>query len=104
MFGRGWALITGASSGFGVEFAWILAAQGCNLILVARRKAKMEALAELIKQQYRITIHVLAADLALPETPTSLFQSVQDLLSPSGAYVSVLINNAGVGHYGDFHK
>ena len=61
-----WALVTGASSGFGIDFAHLLAARGANLVLVARRSAPMKALAAELKQTHGTHCHVIAMDLAHP--------------------------------------
>ncbi|HKA57957.1 MAG TPA: SDR family oxidoreductase [Gemmatimonadales bacterium] len=93
-----WALVTGASSGFGVEFATLLAEQRANLILVARRREPMEELAERLRRKDGVQIVVFAMDLSTPDAATALKgrTDAQDLA------VDVLINNAGYGLYGDF--
>ena len=58
-----WVLITGASSGFGAEFARQYAAQGHPLVLVARRLDRLHTLAETLRQQYRIEVVVECVDL-----------------------------------------
>ena len=65
MSGR-WALITGASSGFGVEFAKLLADQNANLVLAARRREPMKRLAERLQQKHRVDVVVEGLDLSLP--------------------------------------
>lgn len=85
------ALITGASAGLGAEFARQLAARGDHLILVARRRERLEALAGELEQAHGITVHVLTADLADPASPQQLFDEVAQL----GLQVDVLVNNAG---------
>src|SRR5688572_4821283 len=59
-----WVLITGASSGFGAEFARQYAAQGHSLVLVARRLDRLQTLAETLRQQYRIEVVVEGVDLS----------------------------------------
>lgn len=92
------ALITGASSGLGAEFARQLAAEGCSLILVARRADRMQALQAEIKTRYGVPVDYVAMDLAEPDAPQQLF----DRLKMQGRVVDVLVNNAGFGIYGDF--
>jgi len=86
------ALITGASAGLGAEFARQLAAQGYNLVLVARRREKLEELAAQLQQTHGITCHVEAADLVDPAAPQALYDSLQD----KGIHVDYLVNNAGI--------
>ncbi len=90
-----WALITGASSGLGVDFARDLAARGCKLVLVARREDRLKQLAaELAGTETR----VVALDLRAPDAVTSLHER----LRAEGVAIEVLINNAGFGLYGPF--
>jgi uncharacterized protein len=63
-FAGKWALITGASSGLGTEFADLLAAQKVNLVLVARRQESMETLASDLRRKYGVDVLVEAIDLA----------------------------------------
>ncbi len=91
-------LITGASSGIGLELAKRFAADGCRLILVARNTAALEALAEELRQKFSIEVRVLTADLRLAETPQRIFAA----LTGAGIVVDVLVNNAGFGTHGEF--
>lgn len=94
-----WALITGASSGLGADFARDLAGRGANLILVARRADKMNELAAEIQSKHPgIEIDVIPLDLAAPDAPDSLYAQIK----AAGREVEVLINNAGFGLYGLF--
>jgi short-subunit dehydrogenase len=86
------ALITGASSGIGEEFARQLAGRGYDLILVARRKDRLEQLAE----QIPTTAHVIECDLA--SEAAELPGKVEQL----GVDVDLLVNNAGFGNRGHF--
>jgi short-subunit dehydrogenase len=92
------ALITGASSGIGLEFARIFAREGYNLVLVARSKNKLEALAAEIHAKYTLDILVVDADLSQADSGQSLF----DLLQQKNISVHTLINNAGFGDHGFF--
>lgn len=92
------ALITGASEGLGVEFAKLFAARGHDLALVARRQDRLEALADEIAAKGRPRPLVIALDLALPDAPDKL----ADTLAAEGATVEFLVNNAGFGLNGPF--
>lgn len=91
------ALITGASAGIGVEFAKQLAARGCSVILVARRKDRLEELASKL-QVGNVKAHVCEADLAKPEA----VKEIREFVDANNLKVDVLINNAGFGTYGPF--
>jgi uncharacterized protein len=91
-------LITGASSGIGAAFAQTLAAQGANLLLVARSEKKLQELATKLQDQYTIKADVIVADLIQLDAGAKLFAQVEQL----GLSVDVLINNAGFGLYGLF--
>jgi len=93
-----WALVTGASSGLGVDFARNLAGRGCNLILVARREDRLRAVGDEITAQHGVQVEAIALDLEPPDAPPRLY----DQLKAAGRQVDVLINNAGFGLYGDF--
>ena len=67
-------LITGASSGLGLELARCFAADGSGLILVARNTAALEKLAEELRRQHDIPVQVITADLSLKESPTYVFE------------------------------
>ena len=91
-----WALVTGASSGIGEEFARQLAAQGLNLVLVARRQSLLEKLGSHLAQQYGIQYRVLGMDLATEGSVESLIEATSEL------DVGLLISNAGTGRPGKF--
>src|SRR5476649_2707348 len=93
-------LITGASSGIGLELAKCFASDGCKLILTARNKEALEKLAEELRGKNKIEAIVLTADLSLPETPKRIFQE----LSAQKISVDVLVNNAGFGLHDAFVK
>lgn len=92
------ALVTGASSGLGVDFATILAERGCNLVLVARREERLQKLADDLRRQHGVEVHVVAFDLA----PLGAAQTLYDRIRGQGLDIDVLINNAGFGVHGPF--
>jgi short-subunit dehydrogenase len=93
-----WVLITGASSGFGAEFARLYAAQGHPLVLVARRMDRLQALAEALRQRHRIDIVVEQVDLSDVAAIVQLHQRLRE----RGIAIDILINNAGHGLQGTF--
>ncbi|EFQ84803.1 oxidoreductase, short chain dehydrogenase/reductase family protein [Aeromicrobium marinum DSM 15272] len=86
------ALVTGASAGIGAAFAELLAAEGHDLIVVARRAERLEELAERLTAEHGITCTVLTADLTDPGAPEALMTTIGE----RGLTVDVLINNAGM--------
>ena len=93
-----WALITGASSGFGVDFAHELAAQGDNLVLVARRVEPMQALGAELERAHGVRVKIIGMDLARAGVGAELLSR----LDAEGIVVDTLINNAGYGLFGEF--
>ena len=91
-------LITGASSGIGLDLARIFAAKKFNLILTARAYPRLRELAAELEKQHDVEVHIIAADLARPESPHQIFSEITRL----GLRVDNLVNNAGFGAYGDF--
>lgn len=97
---RGAALITGASGGIGEDLARLFAADGYDLVLVARSEEKLRALADELSGAHGVGARVVARDLARPEAPREIF----DELQADSVEVEFLINNAGFGSYGLFAK
>ena len=93
------ALVTGASSGIGKVFAEKLAVEGANVILVARSKGKLDALAAKLRKTHGVTADVVVADLSDPKAPYRVFSTIRRLKRK----VDMLVNNAGFGTYGHFH-
>jgi uncharacterized protein len=93
------ALITGASAGLGEEYARQLAAAGCGLILVARRKERLDALAVELRERHAVTVDVIQADLMKDED----IARVEAVLAGT-ENIDLLVNNAGFGRGGAFHK
>jgi len=92
------ALITGASSGLGVDFATILAERGCDLVLVARREDRLRTLAEDLTRKHGVQAHAIGMSLSQLGAAQVLYDRVRAL----NLTVDVLINNAGFGVYGPF--
>ena len=90
------ALVTGASSGIGVDFARELAGRGFDLILAARRVDRLENLRAELTEGFGVTVDVLAADLSSRAGAEKLHRDVQGLSRP----VNMLVNNAGLGRFG----
>ena len=92
------ALITGASSGFGREFAKIFAKQGYNLVLTARRTAEMLKIKEELEGTYGIDVLVITKDLSVQNAAEEIFAETQ----ARNIHIDVLVNNAGFGALGNF--
>ena len=92
------ALITGASSGLGLEFAKIHAAKGGDLILVARSGNKLEQLKQELSAAHKIQVTIIVKDLSIPDAAQHIYDEVQS----KHLKVDYLINNAGFGDFGLF--
>jgi short-subunit dehydrogenase len=92
------ALVTGASGGIGEELARLFAADGHDLVLIARSEEKLKRLAEELGAKHNVSARVLASDLSRPEAPREIF----DEMSREGVGVDALVNNAGIGSWGLF--
>ncbi|MBM84072.1 MAG: short-chain dehydrogenase, partial [Planctomycetaceae bacterium] len=91
-----WALITGASSGIGAEFASKLAARGMHLVLAARRTDKMQELATELDTRHGTKTLIISSDLSQPGAGTKLYQEI----SAENIDIELLINNAGFAQVG----
>lgn len=91
------AVVTGASSGMGAEYARQLAARGCNLIVVARRLDRLQQLAEELTAKNGVTVTALDRDLSAAGAGRAL----ADELLAQGRIVDILVNNAGFGTSGN---
>jgi len=94
------ALVTGASTGIGYELARVLAANGHPLVIVARDREKLNALAGELQSEYGVPVGVFARDLSEPGAAEALWSEV----SGSKIKIDILVNNAGVGAYGEFQN
>lgn len=92
------ALITGATSGIGLELAKLFAHDGYNLVLVARHEDSLRGVAADLEQQYGVKATTIAKDLMNPSAPEEIYQETRQ----QGITVQVLVNNAGMGEYGKF--
>ena len=88
-----WALITGASSGIGAEFARRLAARGMHLVLTARREPLLRELADDLHRRHGTRCEILVGNLAAPEYPRQLAAEIDT----RGISIELLVNNAGIG-------
>jgi len=92
------ALVTGASSGIGYEISKLLAEQGHDLVLVARREDRLKQLATFLQREFNIEVRVIAADL----TQLSQIDQLYATLEQENIPVDILVNNAGLGNWGPF--
>jgi uncharacterized protein len=92
------ALITGASSGLGADFARQLAERGCHLILAARRMERLQELQIEITAKSNVSVECITIDLLAANAPQQLYNQLKN----SGKVVDILVNNAGLGLYGEF--
>src|ERR1044071_9685068 len=89
------ALITGASSGIGLDLARVFAKEGHDVVLVARSEGKLREIAAELERDFGVKAHVVVADLAQPDVPRKLVAAL-----PVG--IDILVNNAGFGLTGPF--
>ncbi len=94
------ALITGASSGIGLELAKIHASKGDNVVLIARNISKLDELKSELEEQYNISVHTIGKDLSLHNSA----QQVYDETTRQNIQIDYLVNNAGFGDYGNFYE
>ena len=95
---RGTAVITGASGGIGEELAKLFAADGYDLVLVARSRDGLDRVGGALAAEHRVAFHAVPADLTDPSAPEAVFRAVRD----AGVETSALVNNAGFGLHGAF--
>lgn len=100
MIPKTYSLITGASGGIGHDLALLAAADGKNLVLVARSVEKLEKLTETIEQNYKVEVISIDVDLSDETGVNSLISTI----NKQEIQIDTLINNAGFGDFGDFAK
>lgn len=93
-----WALVTGTSSGLGIDFAHQLAKRGMNIVLVAHRLERLQEVSQDLINHYGVDTEIISMDLSFDEAPQILF----DKIDSRGIEINVLVNNAGYGLHGNF--
>ena len=97
---NGHALITGASSGIGLELSKCLAVRGYSLILVSRRKQKLEEIRNDLINEFKVNVDIIPADLEDEKTPDLIY----DYCIGKGYFINLLVNNAGYALPKPFHE
>lgn len=92
------AVVTGASSGIGLEFVTLLAEEGYDLVLAARSRSEMERIGVEMQRRHGIRVRIVPGDLSDPANVDRIIEAIQ------GQPVDVLINSAGFGSYGVFEQ
>lgn len=95
---KGYALITGGTSGIGYELAKLFAKDGYNLVIVARDEQGLQTTANELQREYGIGVETISKDLFKRESAFELYNEI----SQKGITIDVLVNNAGQGQYGEF--
>ncbi|WP_226677009.1 SDR family NAD(P)-dependent oxidoreductase [Rossellomorea aquimaris] len=93
-------LITGASSGIGLNFSHKFAGSGHDVILVARSEGKLQTLSNVIENKYGVKTYVFTSDLSKPDASKKLYEEIK----AQGIQVDIMINNAGFGLFGEFEQ
>lgn len=94
MYGDGWAVITGASDGLGKQYAMQLAQQGFNVVLIARNREKLEAVAQIIRNRFSVEVQIVVFDFSTLCSLGSiriLESKLNEIIGP----ISILVNNVG---------
>jgi short-subunit dehydrogenase len=94
------ALVTGASSGIGLELARLFAHDGYNLVLVARSQDRLKVVADELGKENNVQVNCLAKDLSVSSSPDEIYQYIKNEMLE----INVLVNNAGYGWYGEFSR
>lgn len=93
-----WALVTGASSGIGMELARILAREGRSVVIAARRLERLGELATNLRELYGVEVEPIESDLSVGDGAPELYRAVRE----RGILPGILVNNAGIGDLGAF--
>jgi short-subunit dehydrogenase len=88
-----WALVTGGTSGIGLSFVHELAGHGCDIVLVARDRQRLDEVAADVRHRFRVDVEAISADLTDRAATASIAVRLADMSHP----VDILVNNAGVG-------
>lgn len=94
------ALITGASSGLGLEFAWICAERGYDLVITARNLEKLNEIKSELEAKFGIKVFVFGCDLSLANSAMQICEFCEQ----NSLKIDILINNAGFGDHGQFYE
>ena len=93
-------LITGATGGIGYELAEVFAENNNNLVLIARNQTRLLEIKKLFEKKYKIKVFILGKDLSEKDAAVEIYQ----IIKQQKITVNVLVNNAGFGDFGEFHK
>ncbi|MEK3687040.1 SDR family NAD(P)-dependent oxidoreductase [Paenibacillus sp. FSL R10-2736] len=93
-------LITGATGGIGYELAEVFAENNNNLVLIARNQTRLLEIKQLFEKKYKIKVFILGKDLSEKDAAVEIYQTIKQ----QKITVNVLVNNAGFGDFGEFHK
>jgi uncharacterized protein len=96
--GKGYALITGATSGIGYELAKLFAQDGYNLVIVSRGADELQNTASQFQSQHNVQVETIAKDLFIPESAFEVYEEIKK----KNIKIDILVNNAGQGEYGEF--
>jgi short-subunit dehydrogenase len=97
-FKNKYALITGASSGIGYEFANLFAKDGANIVITARNEKKLLNIKNMIEKEYNVKVFTISKDLVKTESPEEIYEQ----LKRENISIDILVNNAGFGYLGYF--
>jgi len=93
------ALVTGATSGIGYELSKLFAANGINLVLVARNQKRLTDVQRELSLDYSVKVEIISKDLSLSSAPNEIYSILQEKC----IFIDILVNNAGFNEYGPFY-